>query len=200
MAEIILFKDENIKKITEKFEVGNLVAFPTDTVFGLGASIERLETVRRLYTVKQRAFSNPSQLLIADLTQLSRYVIDVSHKANFLIKRFWPGPLTIIFPASLEVPHLLCRDGKVAIRTPGDELLCKLIKKLDCAIVSSSCNFKGESPPQSFEAINPKLLKNIDVVLDGKVILGKESTIVDATGPTIQVLREGAITKKQLEL
>jgi len=198
MAEIIPFQADNLPKIIERFKAGKLIAFPTDTVYGLGTTIEDRKAIRRLYRVKQRELTKPSQLLIGEIKQLSKYIIENTPQTELLIRRFWPGPLTIIFKASLEVPHYLCHSGKIAIRFPRYELLQNTITKLGSPIVASSCNLEGENPPSSFENISPKITSKIDAVLVGKTILGLESTIVDPTSSPLCVLREGAITKEQL--
>ena len=198
MAEIISFTENNLSKIVDRFKDGNLVAFPSDTIYGLGVSIKDSNAIRKLYQIKQRKEDKPSQLLIGDKDKLKNYVLQVSSSAELLMRKFWPGPLTLIFYASLEVPHYICKDGKVAVRFPKYELLNETIKKLGHAVVASSCNFADERPPISIDTISSELLSKIDMVIDGKVVSGKESTIIDVTKTRIKVLREGAISREQL--
>lgn len=194
MAEIINFESENIDKIVSRFKGGQIIAFPTDTVYGMGVSINIRETIKRFYDLKLRAPDKPSQILISDNEMLYKYVSEVNMQTEMLIERFWPGALTLIFDATSEVPPKIIKDNSVGVRMPNYPLLQETIAKLGCPIVTGSANFSGGQVPTRFEELDPELIKNLDVIVSGPILLNRESTIVDVRSSKIKLIREGVIT------
>ncbi len=199
MAEIINFETENIERIVSEFKKGKIIAFPTDTVYGMGVSMDLKEAIKRFYDLKFRPPDKPSQILISDNEMLYKYVDQVSMETEILIERFWPGALTLIFNASSDVPPRIVKEGSVGIRMPNYSLLQKTIAELGCPIVAGSANFAGNNPPSSFENLDPELVKNLDMVVSGPIILNQESTVVDVRGAKIKMIRQGVISLKEIQ-
>ncbi|MFH1749606.1 MAG: L-threonylcarbamoyladenylate synthase [bacterium] len=194
MAEIINFETVNIDKIVNRFQQGQVIAFPTDTVYGMGVSLNSRDAIKRFYDLKLRPDDKPSQILISDNEMLYKYVDQVSMQTEILIERFWPGALTLIFNATSEVPPRIIKDSAVGVRMPNYSLLQEVIAKLNCPVVTGSANFAGEEAPTSFESLNPELIKDLDVVISGPILLNQESSVVDVRDGRIKILREGVIS------
>ncbi|MFC1656569.1 L-threonylcarbamoyladenylate synthase [Patescibacteria group bacterium] len=199
MAEIINFQSENIDKIVQKFQAGLIVAFPTDTVYGVGVSLNNRDVIKRFYDLKSRPSDKPSQILISDNEMLYKYVDQVSMQTELLIERYWPGALTLVFNATSDVPPRILQDNSVGVRMPNYPLLQEVIAKLGCPIVTASANFAGEEAPTSFESLNPDFVKDIDVIVSGPILLNQESSVVDVREAEIKMLREGVIKASDIK-
>jgi L-threonylcarbamoyladenylate synthase len=180
---------------------GGLVAFPTDTVYGLGACFSNLSAVERVYRVKQRLRKMGLPLLLAEEAQISEVAEYVPPVAWLLIGRFLPGALTIILPKSDSVPDIVTGGGKtVAIRIPAHLVPIALIKGIRSPIVGTSANVSGRPSSLTADEVCSQFGDEIDLVIDGgRCPGGRESTIIDITGETPRVLREGAISRQELE-
>lgn len=171
---------------------GKLVAFPTETVYGLGVHLENKEAVERLYEVKGRPKEKELTLAIADLSDLQKYHLVLSPIAKRLVERFWPGPLTLLLRND--------RGEKVGVRMPGHPIARGVIRASGVPIGLPSANPSGKTPPRSAEEVLAYFDGVIDLVLDGgKTELGVSSTVVDLTEPRWGVVREGAISRKEIE-
>jgi L-threonylcarbamoyladenylate synthase len=173
---------------------GGLVAYPTETFYGLGALARDAAALERLARAKLRPEGKPLPLVAADLAQVEE-VARLDGLAARLAARFWPGPLTLVLPALADLDAAITAGaGTVAIRVPGSELAQALARRAGGAIVSTSANFSGEPPPTAPEELAPDLLARIDHVLDGgRTQGGRPSTIVEVAGGTLRLLREGVI-------
>ena len=193
--------DENaIEKAAEIIKNGGLVAFPTETVYGLGANALDAEASRKIYEAKGRPSDNPLIAHIASLDKLDEIVEDVSDVAKKLIDKFWPGPMTLIFNKKELVPDSTTGGLKtLAVRFPSNEIAKALIEKSGVPIAAPSANTSGKPSPTKGEHVIEDLDGKVDMIIDGgEVGLGLESTIIDVTGePTI--LRPGFITQEMLE-
>lgn len=174
-------------------KAGSLVAFPTETVYGLGANLLKREAVNRLYKVKKRPRHKPFTVHISSLNSIKKLNCPITKEARALIKRFWPGPLTII---------LRSKNGKnLGFRMPDNEVALKLIESSGVPVVAPSANISGYPPPRSPKEVLKSLNGKIDVLLDGgRTKVGLESTVIDLTVTPPKVLREGAIKAKALTL
>ncbi len=181
---------------------GQVIVYPTDTVYGLGCRIDSDGAVQRIYEIKQRPPAEPVPVLLADVRQLDEYVRGVSAAARRLIDRFWPGALTLIFQRSDRVPPLVAGGGDtVAVRVPAHPLPRALVREIGVPIVGTSANSHGKPPPLTAQLAVYDLGDRVDLVLDGgRVMLGRESTVVDGTGSAVRVVREGAIPARDLGL
>jgi len=180
---------------------GGIVAFPTDTVYGLGACISIHQAVERVYAVKERPRNMALPLLLADTSQITKVANYVPPIAWRLIDNFLPGALTIVLPKSDSVPDIITGGGvTVAIRIPAHPVPVALAKALGTPIVGTSANLSGRPSSLTADEVYSQLGNTIDLVIDGgRCPGGKESTIVDVTGETPVILREGAISREELE-
>ena len=176
-------------------EKGGVVAFPTETFYGLAVDPRSAVAVKRIFELKRRAPDQALPLIASDVDQIRDHVGTMTPLALRLASRGWPGPLTLIIPAS---PHL-CADvhlstGKVAVRVPGDVVARALARSAGHGITSTSANISGEPPAATPEGVVASFGSGIDVLIDsGPTPKGLPSTIVDATGGVPVLVRAGAV-------
>ena len=180
---------------------GGIVAYPTDTVYGLGACADFSKAIERVYDVKERPRNMPLPLLLADVSQITKVAEPVPPSAWSLIHSFLPGALTLVLPKSSSVPDTITAGvTTIAVRIPAHPVHIALIKGLGTPIVGTSANLSGKPSPLTAEEVYSQLGDKIDLVIEGgRCPGGKESTIVDVTGQTPVLLREGAISREELE-
>lgn len=180
---------------------GGLVAFPTETVYGLGANALDEEAAKKTYEAKGRPSDNPLIIHIADISDLNRIVQNISNKAMDLAEAFWPGPLTMIFEKSDIVPYGTTGGlDTVAVRMPNDLIARELILEGGGYVSAPSANTSGRPSPTTAKHVEEDMTGRIDMILDGgSVDIGVESTIVDMTTEPPMILRPGAVTKQMLE-
>lgn len=168
---------------------GSLVAFPTETVYGIAANLLDRNSIDRLYEVKRRFRGKPFTVHIADLGSIRKMGCAISKTARAAIDKFWPGPLTII---------LKSKDGrKIGFRMPANTVALRLIKASGVPVVAPSANLSGDAPPTDGKRVLRKLGGKIDIVIDsGPTKVGLESTVVDLTVDPPVILREGAISRR----
>ena len=182
-----------IKKAALVLKKGGLVAFPTETVYGLGANLLDKKAVSKVYEIKKRPRNKPLTVHVADTASVRKITGKIPACAAKLIKRYWPGPLTIILRDR--------RGKKTGFRMPDNKIAFGLIKKAGVPVVAPSANISGNRPPTSAAGVLRDLDGKVDIVIDGgKTAIGIESTVVDMTGRRPRVLREGAIPKAEIEL
>ena len=180
-----------IIKAAQVLKQGGIVAFPTETVYGLGANFFDKDAVKKLYEIKQRPHGKPFTAHIADLADLERFGCDVSGFAKELVERFWPGPLTLIFNTS--------DSGKVGFRMPDNEIARQLIRQSKTLIAAPSANISDFPPPLNASEVLKFFRDKIELVLDaGPTKLGEESTIVDLTVFPYKIMRHGAVSKEKI--
>ena len=192
---------EALREAGEIIRKGGLVAFPTETVYGLGGDALNPESSRKIYAAKGRPSDNPLIVHIAEMEMLSPIVEEIPAKAKQLADRFWPGPLTMIFNKSDKVP-LETTGGlqTVAVRMPSDKVAMAFIKAADGYIAAPSANTSGRPSPTVAKYVAEDLDGKIEMILDGgQLCIGLESTIVDMTVEPPMILRPGYITKEMLE-
>lgn len=180
---------------------GGLVAFPTETVYGLGADGMSEDAARKIYAAKGRPTDNPLILHIADRKDLERITDKVTEDADKLMKCFWPGPLTLIFEKRKEVPYGITGGLEtVAVRMPSHPAIRELIRRSGTAIAAPSANTSGRPSPTMAEHVWEDMAGKIDMLIDGgSVGIGLESTIVDMTVDPPMLLRPGYITVPMLK-
>ncbi len=176
-------------KILQK---GGLVAFPTETVYGLGANLLNKKAIERLYRVKRRSEGKPFSLHIAEKEKIEEHAINLTPTVFKLMDKFWPGPLTLIVPSR--------EGGSVGVRMPKNSVALRLIYEAGVPVVAPSANLSGNPAPKNAEDVLRDLNGLIDVVIDaGPTELGLESTIVDLTTNPPEFLRKGAINQQDIE-
>lgn len=190
-----------LKKAGEILASGGLVAFPTETVYGLGANALNDDAVRGIFTAKGRPSDNPLIVHIAKEEDIYPLVEAVPQKAKKLIRDFWPGPLTIILKSSLKVARTVSAGlSTIAIRMPAHPIALELIKNSGVPVAAPSANVSGRPSPTTAQHVEEDLTGKIDVIIDGgSAGVGLESTVIDLTTEVPVILRPGGITKEQLE-
>lgn len=180
---------------------GGLVAFPTETVYGLGADAMNAEAAAKIYEAKGRPSDNPLIVHIADKEQVDLLAENVPEAAERIMEAFWPGPLTIILNKKKEVPHGTTGGlNTVAIRMPSHPVAQALIRESGCMIAAPSANTSGRPSPTTAAHVMEDMQGRIPMILDGGAVgIGIESTILDLTGEIPMILRPGYITKEMLE-
>ena len=180
--------EASVGRAARILQEGGVVVFPTDTVYGIGCDPYNAEAVRRVYRIKRRDPSKPMPVLVASLKVASQMAA-ISDTARSLAERFWPGPLTIILRMREGGPAAASRNGSIALRVPGGACISMLLQRCGC-IVGSSANMSGSGSSATLRDIEVQC----DMALDGGAIPSAgESTIVDATGSAVRVVRQGAI-------
>ena len=190
-----------LKRAGEILLAGGLVAFPTETVYGLGGNALDPTASRRIYAAKGRPSDNPLIVHIADLEDLKVVAADIPDQAMLLAQAFWPGPLTMIFPRTDKVP-LETTGGlsSVAVRFPSDTIAQELIRCGGGFVAAPSANTSGRPSPTTAEHVAEDLSGRIEMILDGGPVgIGLESTIIDFTEAVPTILRPGYISPAMLE-
>ena len=194
--------DENaIEEAGKLLQEGKLVAFPTETVYGLGADALQEEAAKRTYEAKGRPSDNPLIVHIADYADLKKIAVNIPPETDMLAAHFWPGPLTMIFEKSDLVPYGTTGGlDTVAVRMPVDPVAQALIRAAGGFVSAPSANTSGRPSPTTAQHVEEDLSGKIDMILDsGAVDIGLESTILDMTVSPPMILRPGAITEEMLE-
>ena len=173
---------------------GGVVAYPTDTVYGLGADILNPEAIERVFEIKGRPADAPLPVLLSGVEQLAT-VVDSPPKAAYeLAERFWPGALTLVMRTSVSLPAALLREGRVAVRVPDDPMCIRLIESLGRPITGTSANKPGCPTATTGDEVRAQLGDTVDYILDaGRSGGGLPSTVVEVDEAGLRILREGAI-------
>ncbi len=193
-------KLNHIKIAARYIQEGKLVAFPTETVYGLGANALNPIAVSRIFELKDRPSFDPLIIHIAGIHQLEQLVANTDYRVYKIAEKFWPGPLTIVLPKSQIVPDIVTSGlPTVGIRIPGNQTALDLIRISGCPIAAPSANKFGRISPTTAAHVR-KQLPDVDYILDGgKTTVGIESTIIKFTDYGFQILRNGVITREELE-
>ena len=190
---------EQIEKGVSILKQGGVVAFPTDTVYGLGASIGIDSAVERVYRIKERQRRMALPLLLADIPQLDEVAISIPTSARLLAENFWPGPLTLVLLKSDSVSDTVSGGSEtIAVRVPAHPIPIALAQGVGTPIVGTSANLSGQPSTLTAEEAHAQLGNKADLIIDGECPRGKESTIVDLTGETPVILRQGALLIEEL--
>ncbi len=179
---------------------GEVAIIPTDSVYGIGCAMGADRALDRIFELKGRERSQTLPLVLGDAADLPRYAKDVAPYARALAERFWPGALTLVVRASREVPpRFRAADGTVGLRVPDHSFVRALSAAVGRPLALTSANLHGEPPARSARELNPQLAGAVEWVVDGGASkIGVASTVVDATGPAPRVLREGALTEREI--
>ncbi|MDI6743169.1 MAG: L-threonylcarbamoyladenylate synthase [Smithella sp.] len=193
--------DASVRRASAIIKKGGIIAFPTETVYGLGADVFNPQAVAKIFKAKNRPLYNPLIVHIAEIAQLAPLVADIPDVAWPLINRFWPGPLTLIFRKRQIVPNIVTASHPtVAVRMPLQPLAAKLIRLSETPIAAPSANFFGRTSPTSATHVMDQLQNVCDAVIDGGACrIGLESTVLSLTEARPRLLRPGAITQKEIE-
>ena len=205
-AEVVSMKAdkldmEAIRRGGDILKQGGLVAFPTETVYGLGGDALNPQASMKIYAAKGRPSDNPLIVHIAEFDKLAPIVAEVPEKAKILAEKYWPGPLTMILPKSDLVPQETTGGlDSVAVRFPSDRIAQELIKAAGGYVAAPSANTSGRPSPTTAQHVEEDLGEAIEMIIDGgQVGIGLESTIVDFTEDVPVVLRPGYISLEMLQ-
>lgn len=192
---------EYLDRAADVLRSGGLVAFPTETVYGLGAAMTHPTTVRRIFEVKGRPNDNPLILHIAEMGALEEIARSIPSVAWDLASKFWPGPLTMVFPARDTVPSEVTAGlPTVAVRIPNHPVALELMRRVGIPVAAPSANLSGRPSPTNGQDVAEDLNGAVEIILDaGPAGVGVESTVLDLTGDVPRILRPGGVTVEMLE-
>jgi len=193
--------DKAFKDAAKALRDGKLVAFPTETVYGLGADALNPDAVRRIYEAKGRPSDNPLIVHIAEVSSLDELVGEIPEAAALLIDAFWPGPLTMVFKKSNLVPDIITAGlDTVAVRMPDNPIAQKLIRDAGVPVAAPSANISGRPSPTTCKHVIDDMMGRIEYIIDGGPCqVGVESTVLDVTSEVPVILRPGGITWEMLK-
>jgi L-threonylcarbamoyladenylate synthase len=196
----VLRSPSGLRRAAELLRAGELVAFPTDTVYGVGAVVWDAGAVRKLYEAKLRPADKAIPVLLADAQDLALVAGALPPAVLRLAGRHWPGPLTIVVPRAAAVPDEVTAGGaSVAVRVPDHDLARALIRAAGAPLAATSANLSGQPSPVTAEEVVAQLGGRIPLVLDGGPCPGGvASTVVDLTGPAPVILRPGPLTTQDI--
>ncbi|MBU4265966.1 MAG: threonylcarbamoyl-AMP synthase [Candidatus Altiarchaeales archaeon] len=201
MSNILPATSEDIKRAADIIREGGLVAFPTETVYGLGADALNPHAVARVFEVKNRPHFDPMIVHINSLACIEQLCLKVDERARRLMERFWPGPLTLVLPKSQVVPDIVTAGlPTVAVRMPSHPVALELIKEAGTPIAAPSANLFGHLSPTSAEHVREQVGSKVDLILDGgKCPVGVESTVISLTEKEALLLRPGGLSLEDTE-
>ena len=196
---VIIINNNNSKNAVMEavniLKAGGIIAYPTESFYALGAMALDEKAVKKIFDLKNRPYGKPLPLIVDDLQTLLTASKEIPDQANDLMKKFWPGPLTMIFEARKEVTLLITGESrKVAVRIPGESVALQIAKAIKAPVTATSANLSSNPPAINAEAVLSYFGENIDLILDGgQAPGGKPSTIIDITVTPPRILREGSI-------
>lgn len=196
MTRLVTAEMKNLASAAEIINNGGLVAFPTETVYGLGADGLNENAVKKIYEAKGRPSDNPLILHIQDISEVKPLVLEINSTAKKLMDTFWPGPMTLVFKKSAIVPHVISGGlDTVAIRLPENKVARELIRLSKTPIAAPSANTSGKPSPTKASHVFEDLNGRIDMIIDGgSCDIGLESTVIDVTTLSPVILRPGGVT------
>ena len=190
--------NEALQRALETLRNGRLVAFPTDTVYGLGALAFDGKAIESIYLAKDRPVEKAIPVLIWDITDLEKISDDIPERTRTLASRFWPGPLTVLVPKKPTLPESISATSTVAVRVPDHSVARELLRVAGPMAVTSA-NISGQASPSTAEEVLAQLNGRIDLIIDGgRTPGGIPSTLVDCSADEIKILRAGPITMADL--
>jgi len=192
--------EKAFSRCREVIHAGGVIVYPTDTLYGLGADPKNPDAVRKLFTIKCRQADQPILLLIKDANEVRDWAADITPRAEGLMKKFWPGPLTLVFKAKPEVmAELTGGAGTIGLRVPGNTLTRQLLASLGIALTGTSANITGKPGPRTAQEAAEAIGGMVDMVLDGGRTEGDNpSTVVDVSADEPMMIREGAIPSREI--
>ena len=195
-----MYKTQLIEQAVQKLKAGQVIAVATETVYGLVADATNLSAISKLYALKQRSLDKPLVIAVADSLHCFPWVSSVSPAAHALMRAFWPGPLTIILPRAQGVSDLITAGkATIGLRCSSCAILQSILKEFGHAICLTSANHSGTEEASTAKKVKSEFANELFVVENDAVISGIPSTIVDMTVEPYQILREGGITREQIQ-
>jgi len=187
--------NRNLEKAIRVAKKGGIIIFPTDTAFGIGCKIDSPASIERLFKIRNRSSQKAVPVLASSIKMVEEYALQIDPATRRLMKKYWPGGVTIILKCKKEKIPLLARGGgdTIGIRIPGNRTALLLIRKVGVPILAPSANFSGGKTPFRASDINIKLARLVDFFLAGRCKMKEASTVIDVTKKPWKVLRQGAV-------
>ena len=191
---------EDLSAAVQVLKGGDVIVFPTETLYGLGADALNDAAVEKVFQLKGRDPHNPIPVLVANQEMLHTLVVKVPTIAQKLMERYWPGPLTLVLPGQKNIPKPLCNPaGGVGVRISSQPIAALLIKGLGRPLTATSANPSGKEPARTFQEAKNYFAHRVDVFVDGGTLNSKSgSTVVEVMNDNIKIIREGEITGSEL--
>lgn len=188
------------KKASKYIKSGGIVAFPTETVYGLGANIFNPHAIEKIFTAKKRPADNPLIAHVENLGQIELLATNICNSAEKLIKEFFPGPITLVLPKGEKIPAVATAGlDTIGVRMPRNDIAIEFLRECETPLAAPSANLSGKPSPTNWRAVYEDMFGKIDCILQGKTTeIGIESTVVDCTDEIPLVLRSGAVTIEEL--
>ncbi|MGC4107528.1 MAG: L-threonylcarbamoyladenylate synthase [Thermomicrobiales bacterium] len=201
MVMLRLEEPRALEQAITALQHGGIVAYPTDTVYGIGASIHYPGTLSRIYEIKGRKADASLPILLASSGDLAKASTGVDPLLLSLASRFWPGSLTVAVPAKPSLPpQVIAADGTVGVRVPAHSVALTLAQRVGGVLATTSANISGQPPATKADEIGTTLRNRLDVILDGGISRnGRASTVIRLEGDTIHIIREGAISAETIQ-
>jgi L-threonylcarbamoyladenylate synthase len=198
--QVLQADSRGIEKASQIILRGGVVAFPTETFYGLGADVLALEALQKVFQIKRREENKPLLLLVADQTWLAELVKEIPPVAGQLMEKFWPGPLTLVFQASPHLPSVLTAStGRVGLRISSHPVAQALVQAVGRAITATSANVTGQPSASLASEVSQVLGKGVDAILDGgRTAGGLGSTVLDVSGVLPKIIRQGTVSAAEL--
>ena len=184
----------DIDKLVKLINEGNIAVVPTDTVYGIVGDALNIDVIHKVYAVKKRDYSKPLILMVSSIDMLKRYVDEINDIEKYLINKYWPGKLTILFKKNNKINDLVTSGSDlVGIRFPDNKDLIELMNKLNKPLISTSCNISSKDVITSVDMLEEDISRHVSYVYDGGVLSDTSSTIVKIINNKIDILREGEL-------
>lgn len=195
------FNWEELEHAVSILQKGGVIAYPTETVYGLGANIYYEKAVRRIFQLKKREPNKPLSIMISSFEEVEELCQKMPEYGRHLMEVFWPGPLTLIFKASDKVPkYLISKDQKIGLRMPNHPITKALMKLHHQPVTSTSANITGAKDAVNVQDVKKSFGDNIDLIIDGGECNVKiPSTVLDVTGNKPEFVRAGAISSSRIK-
>ncbi len=195
--DIVTCDKDGIRKIIKSYENGEIIAFPTDTVYGIGCDPFKKDSITKIYELKKRDGEKRFPILGMSKTELEK-IVEFNSDAEKISQKFWPGQVTLLLPIRKEISEKIESNGKLAVRVPDNECVLSILKKCKF-MIGTSANISGEKSILDSNELKMKL-PEVDVLVDGgKILSSGESTIIDFNDGELEMIREGSVSKQEIE-
>ena len=195
--DIVTCDKDGIRKIIKSYENGEIIAFPTDTVYGIGCDPFKKDSITKIYELKKRDGEKRFPILGMSKTELEK-IVEFNSDAEKISQKFWPGQVTLLLPIRKEISEKIESNGKLAVRVPDNECVLSILKKCKF-MIGTSANISGEKSILDSNELKMKL-PEVDVLVDGgKILSSGESTIIDFNDGELEMIREGSVSKREIE-
>ncbi len=191
---------EKIKRVAGVINSGGVAVYPTRGLYGLGADARNIDAVKRIFQIKKRDYSKPVSILVKDKLEIRRFVHEIPECAEKIMAALWPGKITLVFKSNNILPEVLTGGtGKIGLRLPAHPIAKELVKGADGPVTATSANISGRPGCSDIAHLDPELLQEPELVVDSGILEGGTgSTIVDVTGGSPVILRQGAVPEAEI--